>query len=485
MAAVIVALVAVAAIGTVSDRSTTNGADTDRAGTDSQADGDSQAGDTWDPRLEPYVSFVETTRGLEFAHTVVVRQTDVSDALRASDELDLELTDDDAGDAAEVYVDIEATAFTILGFYQSAAAAAELDEPSGDPNEPSLDDGATGLETESADVRAESAAAFYDTFSGEIIIPPGEIDPWLASVIVHELTHALQDQHGLLDYAPWTADESSMQLALIEGDADRIENAWIEAQDLATQQAVYAVYEQHDSPQSSTFLDVLFATPYVLGDPAVEHIVATGGQQALDELMRNGAGSSEMLIDPLSSSPVPAEAKKRLVSDPEEGEVLGGGTLGPVLLYQLLAPKIGVRSALEAVEGYDTDDYIVYERSLITCMDVVVWTDSSEDSDELIAALDQVGVPATAAMRGVPAAESVLFKPCDDRPITSAEEQDLDLLAPLSTNSWIALEYRIAGPDVARCVGFLTAERTASAPSDLLWSDYRSVADRARLECSE
>ena len=44
--------------------------------------------------------------------------------------------------------------------------------------------------------------------------------------IVHELTHALQHQNGLLEFFPESPDSASARLAIIEGDAERIAMAW-------------------------------------------------------------------------------------------------------------------------------------------------------------------------------------------------------------------------------------------------------------------
>jgi hypothetical protein len=85
-----------------------------------------------------------------------------------------------------------------------------------------------------------------------------------------------------------------MQLALTEGDADRIENLWISAQPRDVQDEIWAVYDGFESDTATTtFLDAAFVVPYLLGDPLVETIVARDGLDALDAMLRYGAGSTE------------------------------------------------------------------------------------------------------------------------------------------------------------------------------------------------
>lgn len=374
----------------------------------------------WDPRLEPYVAFVEEARALEFTEPVTVRQTDVAAALRADAGAADAAYAEEFGDGGE-FVDVESIAFELLGLI------APRDTTEG-----------TDLADDRAEVQAASSAAFYDSQTKEIVIPPGDVTPWMASVIVHELTHALQDQHGLLDYAPWTVDDALMQRALTEGDADRVEAAWYHAQDTQTQVAIDEVYANVEAAPS-TFLDATFAAPYLLGDPFVARTVAIDGPERLEFMQRDGAGSTERLIDPRSDTPRPAKAKDRYATleGTTDDDIVGGGTVGALGLYQLLAPETGHEAALVAVQGYDFDDYVVTYESDRYCMALAVWVDSAEDAEELQAAIRSLGPTATTADRGVPAAPSVQFSICEgDAPLTSPEAQSVESLLPLQEALW-------------------------------------------------
>ncbi len=69
---------------------------------------------------------------------------------------------------------------------------------------------------------------FYDPESGELVVRGTEPSLFLQSVIVHELTHALDDQHFELDRPEVEEnDEHSFGFtALVEGNARTVENLW-------------------------------------------------------------------------------------------------------------------------------------------------------------------------------------------------------------------------------------------------------------------
>jgi hypothetical protein len=77
---------------------------------------------------------------------------------------------------------------------------------------------------------AQYASAFYDVFNKEVVLPSWEPSPM--NVLVHEATHALQDQH--FDLAPKTeaaaktTDSSLAFSALIEGDARWVQEIFLE-----------------------------------------------------------------------------------------------------------------------------------------------------------------------------------------------------------------------------------------------------------------
>ena len=70
--------------------------------------------------------------------------------------------------------------------------------------------------------------AYYDQDEDRIIIRGTEISPALSVTLVHELTHALQDQHFDLDREDESEDGGDEVFrSLVEGDATRVEDGYI------------------------------------------------------------------------------------------------------------------------------------------------------------------------------------------------------------------------------------------------------------------
>ena len=92
---------------------------------------------------------------------------------------------------------------------------------------------------------SEGVAGFYDGDTGEMVIggEAAELSPYVKSVIVHELVHALTDQQFLFneDYQAMfdeqRYDEGAAFQALIEGDATYFQLVYLEQMSLADQLA--------------------------------------------------------------------------------------------------------------------------------------------------------------------------------------------------------------------------------------------------------
>jgi hypothetical protein len=156
--------------------------------------------DALDRAIQDAASFVEEARGLQFTEPVTVEALEVDAFVdRLGEEVD---TDEEYLE----YLDLLGDRLVALG----------LVSPDGDPVETYLsllDGGVLG---------------FYDPESGELVVRGTEPSLFLQSVIVHELTHALDDQHFELDRPEVEEnDEHSFGFtALVEGNARTVENLW-------------------------------------------------------------------------------------------------------------------------------------------------------------------------------------------------------------------------------------------------------------------
>lgn len=231
---------------------------------------------------------------------------------------------------------------------------------------------------------------YYDIKTKDLVVRGGKPTPAVRDTLVHELVHALQDQHfGVERDLDKKDDESSQSFSgLIEGDAVRIEQAYLKTMSLAEQNQV----RDEQSEGSDVFEDVppvLIQTltfPYLAGPPFVQTVVRTAGQARLDEAFRTPPTTSEHLLHPdkfLAGEPAMAVA-----APPANGTVIDEGVFGEFGFMQQLQDVIEEPDALRrAASGWGGDRYVAWDEGKKTCVRVDVVMDTPRDADELRAAL--------------------------------------------------------------------------------------------------
>jgi hypothetical protein len=321
----------------------------------------------WDNRVRDLVEFVEETRGLTFERPVAIEflSEEAFDEKLATSSADVSKEDRRKIEASEA-------AFRALGLIDhDVDLAQELDTLS-----------------------AGDVAAFYDSEQERVFIPQGEMTPMLGATLVHELTHALQDQHFDLDRLGDDArsDEASAFQALVEGDAERIEQAYVEAMSPADA----ALYKEEQSKSSHdatdaiahvpTVLTSMFESPYLLGDGLIRTLVANGGQDRIDEAFEHPPVDEEQLLEPLTflEGDAPIDAPTPEV---DGTSVIESGDFGAISWYLLLAMRLDPRTALEAVEGWGGDAYVVYDNGSGTCVQAVFEGDNVGQAVQMEVAL--------------------------------------------------------------------------------------------------
>ena len=333
----------------------------------------------WHPLLAPYVEFVEQERGLEFARQVTLVNTDVEELIlpnvrrvRGSDRRSPQLDQ----------------AYRLLGLENLDPAESSVNGPIEDVlflrTEEAITDSHYRLETEQIFLRRDL---------------PEEA---LQLNIVHELTRALQHQHGLVptdfgeipSFSPLDeSDEQRLYDALVEGDATRIERAYYDQLSPEEQQAYHEasgnLLEGVRDPASES-------DRYTIGAAFTEWIVEVHGTEVLNEMMRlREHGSTDLFVDVLGdfSQSVNAVSEADLPTTEEPVEE-GFGAFG---WFLALAPHVGTADAFDAIIGYDNDAFIVQANSevqrtspLRTCIRSEVFFDSAGDASEFAAIVSQL-----------------------------------------------------------------------------------------------
>jgi hypothetical protein len=157
----------------------------------------------WDGRVADLADFVERKRGFDFEHPVPVR-------FLTDTQFTKEFKTDESDLTADDKKDLEQTAGLLRAVGLSQVDGKQL----------LADYGAVG---------AADTDAFYDQEKKEIVIRGKELDVTSKVTVVHELTHALQDQRfdlNKLDAHAGTSGAGAL-LALVEGDAVRIEQEYV------------------------------------------------------------------------------------------------------------------------------------------------------------------------------------------------------------------------------------------------------------------
>jgi hypothetical protein len=330
-----------------------------------------KAPDEWDRRVERFVEFVERERGLEFEHPVKVRFLDdeaFEAALREGEE---EPTAEDAAIDEQYAGELVALGLATARLSQDAAE-------------------------DDADA---STVGYYDSETEELVVRGTDLrDVDVRVTIVHELVHALQDQHfdmdALYDAAADDGELTALDF-LTEGDATAVETAYIESLPPKQQDQYYASgssgeLEEEPPPVEGVpyVLDLFGDAPYSLGEAYIAALEQVGGKNARNRTYRDLPTTEEVLLDPVALER-DEDAKKVPTPELGDGETKARGAqpLGALTLYLMLASRLEPRVALEAITGWGGDRSIGFERGGVACTRFGVTGDTRQDTAELESAL--------------------------------------------------------------------------------------------------
>jgi hypothetical protein len=222
-----------------------------------------------------------------------------------------------------------------------------------------------------------------------------ELTPALRVTLVHELTHAVQDQHFDLDKHLKGADtsgQSDAYRAVVEGDAERIESRYVDqlsAADRASYEKESAAQANPDQPVLKDVPDALiafFQAPYALGSPFVAALDAAEGNAGVDRALRFPPVSDEQMMDPTafgSDDPIDVPTPKL-----RSGETrIDDGDFGAMSWYLVLAARIDPHRALDAADGWGGDSYVQFRRKGRVCIRAAFRGDKAADTARMDGAL--------------------------------------------------------------------------------------------------
>jgi hypothetical protein len=214
---------------------------------------------------------------------------------------------------------------------------------------------------------------FYDPLTRELYVAGGELDGPTKATIVHEMTHALTDQH--FGYGPKLleldeadrAEEAAAYSALVEGDAVAVETIWSE-RNLDELEALARILGGDIDEGASDvlgrmpeYLNQALYFPYTEGLSFVDGLHDAGGFAAVDAAYRRPPTSTEHILHPSTYAEGQAWTPPPL---PDVAAAAGcsrvrSGALGQFDMQQVLDQHISVSDATRAVEGWNGDSYAV------------------------------------------------------------------------------------------------------------------------------
>ena len=248
---------------------------------------------------------------------------------------------------------------------------------------------------------AGAVLGFYDTETKELVVRGDEATPYVRTVLVHELTHALEDQHFDLDRGD-LGDEAFLGfLALVEGSAVRIEDRYRaslsrrDRQSLERDERAQGARAALDVPE---VVQALFSFPYAYGPDLVQAVVRAGGQARLDGAYADPPASSEQVLDPRRY--LTGDDPRPVAVPAADGPAFDDGEIGELFLALMLDAELGSRQAQAAARGWGGDHYVAWTDGDRTCVRIEFVMDTEDDTAELAEALarwaDERGGGATA-----------------------------------------------------------------------------------------
>ena len=252
------------------------------------------------------------------------------------------------------------------------------------------------------DLLAGLVLGFYDDEAKELFVGGGGSGPPDAatrSVLAHELTHALTDQH--FEFGPKIKaldDENRVEeafafSAVIEGDANLVEELWQERHlsERERREAALAGSAAAGRALATAPAYILSALrfPYEDGLAFVRGRYRAGGFAEVDNAYRRPPTSSEHILHPETYVTAPGWTPPPL---PDLAAATGcgkveTGTLGEFDMAQLLAEEISRSDARKAAAGWNGDAYGVVRCGAALGLADRWQADNPEEAGELVDAL--------------------------------------------------------------------------------------------------
>jgi hypothetical protein len=222
-----------------------------------------------------------------------------------------------------------------------------------------------------------NVVGYYDPKTKELVVRGDAATVSVKHVVVHELTHALQDQWFGLDtnQRDQTDDQALAYVSLVEGDAVRIERAYVASLSSGERDQLAKAEAGSGGTPSGVprVLIELLAFPYVAGPPFTSAVLQARGQPGLDGAFRDRPAATSQVLQPdlfLNGD------RPQTVSEPAaDGAAFDRGVLGEVQTGVLLETAVRSGSLTRdqeqtAAHSWAGDRYVAWSSGDSYCVRV-------------------------------------------------------------------------------------------------------------------
>lgn len=255
-----------------------------------------------------------------------------------------------------------------------------------------------------SDLYGESVAGFYSSEDKEMVLPRSgdEFSAVETLTLLHELVHALTDQH--FDFGPkmdeltdsQLYDQASGMVSLVEGDAILTEFVYVQNLDPSERDRLVREFADFEPPDIDIplFMELALHFPYDAGFEYVLNSWRAGGWRAVDALYLDPPGSTEEIYEGArTASTEVVEMRRPAGVLPEGYEEIYDYTWGFLDILIMFEQVLGPEAAVQAATGWGGG------RSLVGYSEagevVFVWEyagDSPGESEELALLLHDYAV---------------------------------------------------------------------------------------------
>ncbi|MGH2718947.1 MAG: hypothetical protein ACRDJU_10240 [Actinomycetota bacterium] len=392
---------------------------------------------SWDPRLVSEVNFVQEDRGLNFKHPVYV------DFLTQAE-----------------------YAATLNGPKPTAADQAQANDEAGLFRAVGLASGPLDLNGAGNQLLDVGTLGYYNPKTQRIGVQGTTMTVGLQVTIVHELTHALQDQYfniGKVETMTSSGAQTAYQ-TLYEGDAVRVEDDYVASLPQAEQNEYEAESDSQDTNAQAGLTEVpqalqtLFGAPYVLGPELLEVLVARGQNASVDTAFNNPPVDEQQIFDPFDYLAGDQPQSVGTPAAPKGAKQFDGGDFGALSWYVVLTQRVSPTVALAAADAWAGDAFVAYTQNGQACMQASIVGSTPGGVTALSTAFTQWAQALPAGQASVtPNSSGVQLTACDPgtttdlTPVATAEDA---LVLPVARTEFTLSTEQAGAPEaIARCAG--------------------------------